>query len=195
MKVIVGLGNPGREYESTRHNIGFLVLDELAGRLGVSFRRSWRFPVLSAKGKIGCEPVRLVKPQTFMNRSGQAVGPVLRREKGQTGDLVVVFDDVALEWGQLRVRAQGSAGGHNGVQSVIDTQGDSCFGRIRIGIGPKPDSVSLSDYVLGPFLGAERQNMKDVVRRAADAVEMVCTAGIEQAMNCFNRVQEQGEKN
>jgi PTH1 family peptidyl-tRNA hydrolase len=123
-----------------------------------------------------------------MNRSGQAVGPVLRKAGGQTGDLLVVFDDVALGWGQLRVRAQGSAGGHNGVQSVLNALGDSSFGRIRIGIGPKPDSVPLADYVLGPFSDAERQDLQDVVRRAADAVEMVCTAGIEPAMNCFNRV-------
>jgi len=188
VKVIVGLGNPGREYEMTRHNIGFLVLDELAGRLNLSFRRSWRVPAQIAKGVIGQEAVRLVKPQTFMNRSGRAVGPVLRNAGGTAGDLLMVFDDTALGWGQLRVRAQGSAGGHNGVQSVIDFLGGGSFGRIRIGIGPKPDSLSLSDYVLGPFSDAERQNLKDVVRRAADAVEMVCTAGVEQAMNCFNRV-------
>jgi len=187
VKVIVGLGNPGREYEMTRHNIGFLVLDELAGRLNLSFRRNWWLPVQTAKGMIGRETVRLVKPQTFMNRSGKAVGPVLRKANGQTGDLLVVFDDTALGWGQLRVRAQGSAGGHNGVQSVMDALGDGAFGRIRIGIGPKPDSVSLSDYVLGRFSDAERQNLKDVVRRAADAVEMVCISGVEQAMNCFNR--------
>lgn len=187
MKVIAGLGNPGREYEMTRHNIGFLVLDELAGRLNLSFRRSWRVPAQTAKGEIGRLPVRLVKPQTFMNRSGRAVSPALRQAGGRTDDLLVVFDDVALGWGQLRVRAQGSAGGHNGVQSIMDALGGGAFGRIRIGIGPKPDSVSLSDYVLGPFSDTERQNLKDVVRRAADAVEMVCTAGIEQTMNCFNR--------
>lgn len=188
MKVIVGLGNPGREYEMTRHNIGFLVLDELAGRLKVSFRRSWWSPVQKAKGPIGSGAVRLVKPQTFMNRSGRAVGAELHRAGGKPGDLVVVFDDTALRWGQLRVRAQGSSGGHNGVQSVMDALGDGAFVRIRIGIGPKPDSVSLSDYVLGPFSDAEKQDLKDVVRRAADAVQMVCTAGVEQAMNCFNRV-------
>ena len=188
MKVIVGLGNPGREYEMTRHNIGFLVLDELAGRLNVSFRRSWWSPLQTAMGLVRGEAVRLVKPQTFMNRSGRAVSPVLRKEGGNVGDLVVVFDDVALGWGQLRVRAQGSAGGHNGVQSVMDELGDGAFGRIRIGIGPKPDSLPLANYVLGPFSDAERQSLKDVVRRAADAVEMVCTAGVEQAMNCFNRV-------
>ncbi len=184
MKVIVGLGNPGREYEMTRHNIGFLVLDELAGRAGVPFRRNWWVPAQTAKGIIGGEAVRLVKPQTFMNRSGLAVEAILRKTDG----LLVVFDDVSLGWGQLRVRAQGSAGGHNGVQSVMDVLGDGAFGRIRIGIGPKPDSVSLSNYVLGPFSDTEQQNLKDVVRRAADAVEMVCTAGVEQAMNCFNGV-------
>ena len=188
MKVIVGLGNPGREYEMTRHNIGFLVLDELAGRLNLSFRRSWWSPVQTAKGKIGQQPVRLVKPQTFMNRSGRAVSPALRQVGGKPDDLLVIFDDTALSWGQLRVRAQGSSGGHNGVQSVMDALGGGAFGRIRVGIGPKPDSVSLSDYVLGSFSDAEQQNLKEVVRRAADAVEMVCTAGVEQTMNCFNRV-------
>ncbi|MCU0857079.1 MAG: aminoacyl-tRNA hydrolase [Pontiellaceae bacterium] len=187
MKVIVGLGNPGREYEMTRHNIGFLTLDELAGRCGGSFRRSWWSPVQVAKGTVGQEPVRLVKPQTFMNRSGPAVKKVLHKAGGKTDDLLVIFDDVSLEWGQLRVRAQGSAGGHNGVQSVIDSLGSASFSRIRIGIGPKPDSVSLSDYVLGAFSEAERENLDEAVRRAADAVEKVCTAGIEQAMNCFNR--------
>jgi PTH1 family peptidyl-tRNA hydrolase len=188
VKVIVGLGNPGREYEMTRHNIGFLVLDELAGRSEFSFRRNWWFPAQTASGRIGQKAVRLVKPQTFMNRSGSAARWALRKAGGKTDDLLVLFDDVALGWGQLRVRAQGSAGGHNGVQSVIDALGDGAFGRIRIGIGPKPDTVSLSNYVLGPFSDAEKQSLENVVRRAADAVEMVCTAGIEQAMNCFNRV-------
>lgn len=187
MKVIVGLGNPGREYEMTRHNIGFLVLDELARRSAVPFRRSWWTPVQTAEGRIGQETVRLVKPQTFMNRSGLAVAPSLRKAGGRTGDVLVVFDDVALGWGQLRIRAQGSAGGHNGVQSVMDALESGAFGRIRIGIGPKPDSVSLSDFVLGPFSDAERRSLEDVVGRAADAVEKVCTAGMEQAMNCFNR--------
>jgi len=187
VKVIVGLGNPGREYAMTRHNVGFLVLDELARRSDVFFRRNWWFPALSANGTVGHEAVRLVKPQTFMNRSGLAVGAALRKVRGKTDDLLVIFDDVALGWGQLRIRAQGSAGGHNGVQSVMNILRDGAFGRIRIGIGPKPDSVSLPDYVLGSFSDAEKQDLENVVRRAADAVEKVCTAGIEQAMNCFNR--------
>ena len=186
MKVVVGLGNPGRTYEMTRHNIGFLVLDELAARNKFSFRRSFRFPARIAKGRIGSESVWLIKPQTFMNRSGVAVGPILRKAGGQIEDLLVVFDDTALRWGQLRVRAKGSSGGHNGVQSILDALGGGAFGRIRVGIGSKPDKVSLSDYVLGPFSAAERQDFEGVVQRAADAVERVCNDGVERAMNSFN---------
>jgi len=190
VKFIVGLGNPGRHYEKTRHNIGFLVLDELASRMELSFRRSWRVPAQIAKGVLGGESVRLVKPQTFMNRSGQAVGALLRKEGGTADDLILVFDEAALDW-----RAQGSAGGHNGVQSVLNVLGDGAFSRIRVGIGPKPDRLSLSDYVLGPFSAAERKSLEEIVWRAADAVEMSCNVGVEQAMNCFNGVQEQGERN
>ncbi len=186
MKFIVGLGNPGRTYEMTRHNIGFLVLDELACRNDLSFRRSLRFPARIAKGRIGSESVRLIKPQTFMNRSGQAVWPILRKEGGKIDDLLVVFDDTALGWGQLRIRAQGSAGGHNGVKSVMNALGGGAFSRIRVGIGSKPDKVSLSDYVLGAFSAAERQELEAVVERAADAVERVCNDGVERAMNSFN---------
>ena len=186
MKFIVGLGNPGREYEETRHNIGFLVLDELAARNGLFFHKSWWFSARIAKGKIGGESVWLIKPQTYMNRSGAAIGPILRKRKGSVADVLVVFDDTALEWGRLRVRAQGSAGGHNGVQSVLSTLGDGAFGRIRVGIGSKPDKVSLSDYVLGPFSAAEKQKMDDVVGRAAEAAEMACGDGVARAMNVFN---------
>jgi len=186
VKFIVGLGNPGREYEMTRHNIGFLVLDELAARTSLSFRKSWWYSAEIAKGSIGGEKVWLVKPQTFMNRSGMAVRAILRKMKGASADLLLVFDDTALEWGRLRVRAQGSAGGHNGVQSVLNTLGDDAFGRIRVGIGLKPDKVSLSDYVLGPFSAAERQKLDDVIGRAADAVEMACGEGVARAMNVFN---------
>ena len=186
MKCIVGLGNPGRKYEMTRHNIGFLVLDELASRNGLSFRRSFRFPARIAKGTIGSQPVCLLKPQTFMNRSGLAVAPVLRKLGGRVEELLTVFDDVALDWGRLRVRAQGSAGGHNGVQSIMDALGDGAFGRIRVGIGLKPDKVSLSDHVLGSFSAAEQQELETVVQRAADAVEMVCADGVGRAMNILN---------
>lgn len=187
MKWIVGLGNPGREYAMTRHNIGFLVLDELAARNGLSFRRSWRYPARIAKGMIGSELMWLVKPQTYMNRSGAAVWPMLRKGKGAPADVLVVFDDTALDWGRLRVRARGSAGGHNGVQSVMDALGDGAFGRIRVGIGSKPDKVPLSDYVLGSFSADEQRDLADVVAKAADAVEAACIDGVERAMNQFNR--------
>jgi PTH1 family peptidyl-tRNA hydrolase len=186
VKFIVGLGNPGRAYEWTRHNIGFLVLDALAARNGLSFRRSFRFPARIAKGKIGSETVRLIKPLTYMNRSGAAVAPLVRKARGDVGDVVTVFDDVALEWGRLRIRAQGSAGGHNGVQSVMDALGDGSFGRIRVGIGMKPAKVSLAEFVLGPFSDAERQEMDAVVDRAVEAVEAVCSEGVNRAMNGFN---------
>lgn len=194
MKLIVGLGNPGRAYRNTRHNIGFMVVDELASRLGITLRRSLRFPVESGRGAMGRQSVRLVKPQTYMNRSGQGIAPLLRKEGIAPGDLLVVYDDVALDWGRLRIRAQGSDGGHNGVRSVIDAAGSSAFVRIRVGIGPKPDKVPLSDYVLGPFTATERAATDEVVRRAADAVEAVCALGVEAAMNRLNR-EEQGEKN
>jgi peptidyl-tRNA hydrolase, PTH1 family len=187
VKWIVGLGNPGKAYERTRHNIGFLVADELANRLKVRWRRSWRVPALIAKGMIGSEPVRLMKPQTFMNRSGQAVGPLLRRTKSGPEDLLLIVDDTSLAWGQLRIRPKGSAGGHNGVQSVIDAAGSGAFGRIRVGIGEKPAKVSLSDHVLGPFSDGEERQLGEVIRRAADAVETIFTAGAEPAMNRFNR--------
>lgn len=184
MKWIVGLGNPGRDYELTRHNIGFLVVDELARRHGLSFRRSFWFSAWIATGRIGANKVRLVKPRTFMNQSGRAVAPMLRRRN--VGDLILVYDDTALGWGQLRLRARGSAGGHNGVQSVLDALGESAFSRIRVGIGSKPDMVSLPDYVLGEFSAEEQTVLDEVVGRAADAAESVCETGIERAMNRWN---------
>jgi len=186
VKCIVGLGNPGREYEMTRHNIGFMVLDELAARNGLSFRKSWWYPASIAKGTIGGEKIWLVKPQTYMNRSGAAVGPIVRKGKGTPADLLVVFDDTALEWGRLRVRAKGSAGGHNGVQSILNVLRDGAFGRIRVGIGKKPDRVSLSDHVLGLFSAKEQRDLDGVVGRAADAAESACKEGIAWAMNVFN---------
>ena len=186
MKFIVGLGNPGRAYEMTRHNIGFLVLDELAARNDLSFRKRWFFPAQVARGTIGGEQAQLIKPQTYMNRSGQAVGPILRKGCGDLSDLIVIYDEVALGWGQLRVRARGSAGGHNGVQSILDTVKGNSFGRIRVGIGSKPDKVSLSDHVLGPFSASEQLELPEVIGRAADAVQQICEAGIDRAMNQFN---------
>jgi len=182
VKFIVGLGNPGKRYADTRHNIGFLVLDELARREGITFRRSMRFSARQAKGG----RVRLIQPLTFMNRSGGAVAALLKKSGGTPEDLMVVFDDVALPWGDVRIRARGSAGGHNGLTSVIQCLGSEAFARIRVGIGSKPDKLALSDYVLAPFSAQERKILPDVVQRAADAVEAVWAEGVEWAMNRFN---------
>jgi PTH1 family peptidyl-tRNA hydrolase len=121
-----------------------------------------------------------------MNRSGQAVGPMLRRVRGGFENLIVIVDDTSLAWGQLRIRPKGSAGGHNGIQSIIDALGSNAFSRIRVGIGEKPAKVSLSDYVLRPFSVAEERDLGEVIGRAADAAEMICTAGMEPAMSRFN---------
>lgn len=194
MNVIVGLGNPGRRYRMTRHNIGFMVVDELAARSKVTMRRGVRICAESARAVVAGETVRLVKPLTYMNRSGQAVASWMRKEGAKPGKLIVIFDDAALARGQLRIRARGSDGGHNGVRSVVETIGSGDFVRIRVGIGPKPDKVPLADYVLGPFSVEERETLDETVRRAADAVERVCTEGVDAAMNHINRQSEQGEQ-
>ena len=174
--VIVGLGNPGRSYERTRHNVGFLVADELARRHGGrqsdwrKKKRSFAVPV-----SIGAFPAELLKPQTFMNNSGQAVG-------GQrVQDLVVIHDDLDLPEGDVRVKVGGGAGGHNGLRSIIGQLGND-FVRVRIGVGRPPEHMTVTDYVLGKMNSAVR----DAVSVAADAVEVVVEQGYETAMNRFN---------
>ena len=151
MKVVVGLGNPGKAYERTRHNVGFEVVDEMAGRLGVSFRRGWLTKLLQAKVRLAGEEVLLVKPQTFMNLSGSAVASLVRRRQMEPGDLIVVLDDVELPLGQIRIRKKGGAGGHKGLQSVIQSIGTEEFVRVRLGIGPRPAGEELVEHVLTRF--------------------------------------------
>ena len=171
--VIVGLGNPGRSYERTRHNVGFLVADELARRHGGDWRKKKRS--VAAPVNIGALPATLLKPQTFMNNSGRAVG-------GQrVGDLIVVHDDLDLPEGGVRVKVGGGAGGHNGLRSIIGQLGND-FVRVRIGVGRPPPGMSVTDYVLGKMNAAVR----DAVPLAANAVEMVVEQGPEVAMNRFN---------
>lgn len=171
--VIVGLGNPGRSYERTRHNVGFLVADELARRYGGDWRkkkRSFATPV-----NISASPAELLKPQTFMNNSGQAVGG--RRVQ----DLVVVHDDLDLPEGDVRVKVGGGAGGHNGLRSIIGQLGND-FVRVRVGVGRPPEGMTVTQYVLGKMNAAGR----DSVPVAADAVEAILEQGPEAAMNRFN---------
>ncbi|HYY45603.1 MAG TPA: aminoacyl-tRNA hydrolase [Candidatus Angelobacter sp.] len=182
--LVVGLGNPGREYERSRHNLGFLVVDELARRHG---GRVTDRAAKSLTGKIRLDDRELVlaKPQTMMNLSGLAV-KALRAKYGVPLDrMLVVHDDLDLPYGRLRIRSAGSSAGNHGLDSVIAALGTKDFGRVRVGIGRPPgDGV---DYVLSPFTEAERTQLSDVVRRAADGVEVLIREGLDRAMTDFNR--------
>lgn len=185
MKLIVGLGNPGRAYAHTRHNVGFDVVDLLAERMGAAFRRSWRFPAELAEGDLAGERVVLVKPRTFMNRSGEAVGPLMRKKGLQPSDVVVVVDDVDLPVGRLRLRKAGSAGGHNGLKSVIARLGTDAFPRVRVGIG-RDRAGDTVEHVLGRFAPEEQPVIQEAIQRAADAVAASLRDGWDRAMNVFN---------
>ncbi len=198
MKLIVGLGNPGAEYRGTRHNVGFEVLDETAKRWNLSFRTAPADAMLANSPPVpgGRDAVLLAKPQTYMNRSGFAVGALLRYYRIELGDLLVVTEDVNLPLGRLRARRQGSSGGHNGLRSIIDAvAGEQGFSRLRVGVGRGDPRQDLSRRVLSRFNRTERPAMDDGVRRAADAVEMFVDAGIGPVMNTFNRQEtERGDE-
>jgi PTH1 family peptidyl-tRNA hydrolase len=183
VKLIVGLGNPGAKYRGTRHNIGFAVVDELANRRSAEFDAS---PVEALVAKVrGVEPVLLAKPLTFMNASGEAVGELTRYFKIEPADLLVVVDEVQLPLGKLRARARGSAGGHNGLKSLIAHLGEG-FARLRIGVGRGEMRRDLADHVLARFDAEEAAEVERMTTRAADASEMFITSGIEAVMNAFN---------
>ena len=183
MKAIVGLGNPGREYAGTRHNIGFDVIEEVARRWNVRLR-PWKsaadVAVAAGRGAV------LVEPQTFMNLSGEAVGRVSAFHKLEPADVLVVVDEVQLPLGRIRLRRSGSAGGHNGLKSVIQHLG-TAFPRLRIGVGRGDPKWDLADHVLSRFGREERDAVAEAVNRAADAVEIFVDEGIEVAMNRFNQ--------
>jgi PTH1 family peptidyl-tRNA hydrolase len=184
VKAIVGLGNPGPQYKGTRHNVGFDVVDELARRAGLSFE-SAPAEALIAKWRRPEEQILLVKPLTFMNLSGQAVGELARYFKIEVGDVIVVVDEADLPLGKLRARARGSAGGHNGLKSVIAHLGNE-FARLRIGVGRGGDQKNLVDHVLSKFEKSESADVERMTARAADAAEMFITSGIGAVMNAFN---------
>ncbi|MBO4287363.1 MAG: aminoacyl-tRNA hydrolase [Kiritimatiellae bacterium] len=185
MKMIAGLGNPGREYEGTPHNVGFDVVDALASRLGASWKNSSKFHALTAKAEYAGDVLWLVKPQTYMNLSGQAVAPLLRYYAGTPADLVAVEDDADLPLGRLRIRAGGGSGGHHGLDSLIACLGTEAFARIRIGIGRRGHG-DLAAQVLGKF-GADRLELAGkAVAAAADAALCLAEKGLNEAMNRFN---------
>ena len=185
MKLVAGLGNPGVRYAFTRHNVGFWVLDILERRGWVSLDR-YMYRALCGRGRIGSEEVFFARPLTYMNRSGVAVAPLLCHLGLGPDDLLVVYDDVALPTGRLRLRGQGSAGGHKGIASIIDGLGTDGFSRLRIGVGPLPPGIDLPDFVLSKFSNKEGKEMGELVEEAADAVELFVTAGLTEAMNRFN---------
>jgi PTH1 family peptidyl-tRNA hydrolase len=184
VKLIVGLGNPGTQYKGTRHNIGFAVIDEIARRAAIGFESAPTEAVI-AKWRRPEGGALLAKPLTFMNLSGQAVGEIARYFKVDVPDLLIVVDEAQLPLGKLRARARGSAGGHNGLKSVIAHLGDD-FSRLRIGVGRGEQQRDLADHVLSRFEKDEAAEVERMTTRAADAAEMFITSGIEAVMNAFN---------
>jgi PTH1 family peptidyl-tRNA hydrolase len=185
MRLVVGLGNPGERYRRTRHNVGFMVVDALAARAGAA-RGHEEADAWVAEAQVGGEPALLVKPLTFMNRSGGAVARLLEAHGGGPGDMVVVVDDVALELGTLRIRERGSHGGHNGLRSLIDTLGSDEFPRIRVGVRKGELPPDLADYVLSEFPEEDVLVVQEIVGWASDAVECLMREGVTVAMNRFN---------
>ncbi len=187
MRLIVGLGNPGREYRETRHNVGFRVADEIAKRHGLTLAMApSQVPDAFIAKKFGAEPFLIGKPLTFMNRSGDAVAALAHYYDIVAADLLVVVDEVALPFGRLRARARGSAGGHNGLKSVIERLGTTEFPRLRLGVGRGDTRRDLADHVLSKFEADEQSALEEFITRAADAAEMFAAEGIEKMMNAYN---------
>ncbi len=186
MKIIVGLGNPGRKYERTRHNAGFMVVDGVAKSLQVDVSQE-KFNALIGRAQIEGQEAILAKPQTYMNDSGRAVGAIVRSAYADAADLVVIHDELDLPFGAVRVKIGGGHGGHNGLRSIIEQVGSSDFVRIRIGIGRPGPGMDAADYVLSPFLAEEGQVLPDVIARAAAAVQAIVQEGPTRAMNMFNQ--------
>jgi PTH1 family peptidyl-tRNA hydrolase len=182
--IVVGLGNPGREYEDTRHNLGYLVADELLRRGGARAKRGGDF--VAAEVTLAGEQALVVKPTTYVNRTGRALAQMAARRPLELPFLLAVVDDVALPFGRLRLRPIGSAGGHNGLRSMIEVLGSEAFPRLRLGVGAAPPGMPLEDWVLSPFSKEEARELPDLVARGADAVERVLELGVERAVPVVN---------
>ena len=187
MFLIVGLGNPGTEYAATRHNIGFDMVTYLSDKYGIALR-SKEGKAIVGKGVIEGQKVMLVQPQTYMNLSGESLRELVNYYKiDEEHELLVIYDDISLDVGQLRIRKKGSAGGHNGIKNIIANLGTDVFPRIKIGVGEKPKKYDLADYVLGHFSKEDRELMEEGYDRADHAVGMILNGEIEAAMNQYNR--------
>lgn len=186
MYVIAGLGNPERRYENTRHNIGFDVIDTLAGQYNINMNIR-KHKAVCGMGIVAGQKTLLVKPQTYMNLSGDSIAEIISYYKLEVSKhLIVVFDDISLMPGHIRIRRKGSAGGHNGIKSIIAKTGSSDFARIKVGVGEKPDGWDLADYVLGRFLGEEREMVDYAIKDACIAAGYMVNGEIDRAMNEFN---------
>ena len=186
MFVIAGLGNFGKEYENTRHNVGFDVIDTLAEEENIGVLEK-KHTAIVGKGSVAGEKCILAKPLTYMNLSGESIGEMVNYYKvDETTELIVISDDISLEAGQIRIRKSGSAGGHNGLKNIIAHLGHEKFIRIRVGVGEKPKGWDLADYVLGHFSGNERKLMEETYSMAAEAIRTIISDGPDAAMNQFN---------
>ena len=189
-RLLIGLGNPGADYEGTRHNVGFAVVEALAERARATFQHDGRADAVVASGRLRGRPVVLVKPLTYMNRSGSTVKHLVRRLGFEPTELLIIVDDINLALGKLRLRERGSAGGHNGVQDVIDQLGTDAFPRLRIGVGRAFAQGRQVDYVLSPFTQEEQPVIDAAILRARDAAVTYVVDGIVTTMNRFNRGKE-----
>lgn len=186
MYIIVGLGNPGKEYEHTRHNVGFCVIDALAETYRINVTEK-KHKALIGKGMIDGKKVLLAKPQTYMNLSGESIRALLDYYKAdEREDLLVIYDDISLDVGKLRIRKKGSAGGHNGIKSILAHLGHDEFVRIKVGVGDKPKGGDLVNHVLGGFGGEDREKIKESITLAKEAAVSILCDGADQTMNLFN---------
>jgi len=183
MYIIVGLGNPGKEYEGTRHNVGFHTLDMIADKYSIDISEK-KHKALMGKGYIDGQKVVLIKPQTYMNLSGESVRSVIDYYKvDEMQELIVIYDDVSMDVGKIRIRKKGSAGGHNGIKNIISHLGHDVFLRIKVGVGEKPKGYDLADYVLGHFNQEEKEIMKECGEKITDAIVLMMNDKVDEAMN------------
>jgi PTH1 family peptidyl-tRNA hydrolase len=181
--LVVGLGNPGPQYAKTRHNLGFMVADLLAARMGASFKVHKRSGAEIVTGRLGHRPVVLAKPRTYMNESGRQVGPLAKFYSVMPADIIVVHDELDIDFGRIRLKLGGGEGGHNGLRSVANSLGTKNFQRVRIGIGRPPGRKDPAAYVLESFSAAEREEVPAICEQAADATELLIEVGLETAQN------------
>ncbi len=186
MYIIAGLGNPGKEYEHTRHNVGFDTIDFIAQKNGISVTEK-KAKALVGSGYIEGQKVLLVKPQTFMNLSGDSISELVNFYKIAPEELIVIYDDISLEPGNLRIRRKGSAGGHNGMKSIIARCGSDGFPRVKVGVGAKPDGWDLAAHVLARFSNDDRALVEEAIADAADAVRLMVSDEVDEAMNLYNK--------